>query len=145
MATILVVSGDSKGDFYPLGRRTNVIGRAEALPIQLLDDFVSRKHLQIRFDKETNRYYAADMKSKHGVFINAGRINDETPLVDRDIIRIGRTTLIFTERNFDDRRSALSRFKKPGERMRPTRLEWEPEDRDARSEPVLCRYVPDAT
>jgi len=123
MASIIVTSGDRKGDYYPLGRRTNVIGRVEALPIQILDDMVSRKHLQIRYDKDKNRYYALDMKSKHGVFINNRRIAEETALTDGDEILIGQTTLLFTEKDFDDRESALSHYKKVGERARPTHIE----------------------
>ena len=46
MASITVVSGESTGDYYPLAKRTMVIGRDEAVPIQVKDDRVSRKHLQ---------------------------------------------------------------------------------------------------
>jgi len=120
MASIIVATGPQKGDYYPLGHRTNVIGRDEALPIQVLDEHVSRKHLQIRFDPETNTYYALDMKSKHGLFINGNKIPHETPLTDGDQIGIGRTTLLFTLKDFEDRESALSHFKKVGERIRPT-------------------------
>lgn len=120
MASIIVATGPQKGDYYPLGHRTNVIGRDEAVPIQVLDEHVSRKHLQLRFDKDDGRYYALDMKSKHGVFINATKITDETPLADGDQIGIGQTTLLFTLKDFEDRESALSHFKKVGERIRPT-------------------------
>jgi len=123
MASIIIISGPQKGNFYPLGQRTNVIGRAEALPIQVLDDLISRRHMQIRYDKDKNQYYALDMKSKHGVFINGGKITKEAVLVDGDEILIGQTTLMFTEKDFDDRESALSHFKKVGERMRPTRVQ----------------------
>ena len=120
MASLIVTSGDQKGEFLPLGRRINVIGRAEALPLQILDDLVSRKHLRIRFDEKTNTYHAEDMNSKHGVFINQRRITEQTALVDGDEILIGNTTLLFTGKDFDDRESALSHFKKAGERDRPT-------------------------
>ncbi|MHC4566292.1 MAG: FHA domain-containing protein [Planctomycetota bacterium] len=120
MASIIVMSGAQKGDYYPLGRRTNVIGRDEGAPIQILDEHISRKHMQIRFDPDKERYYALDMKSKHGVFINGGRIHNETQLVENDQIHIGRTDLLFTEEDFSDRESALSHFKKVGERMRAT-------------------------
>jgi len=123
MATIIITSGDQKGDYYPLGQRTNVVGRAESIPIQILDDLISRKHLQIRFVKEERKYYALDMKSKHGVFINGGRITGQTALVDGDEILIGQTTLLFTEKDFNDRESALSHFKKVGERSRPTHIQ----------------------
>lgn len=124
MASIIVTSGVQKGDYYPLGQRTNVIGRAESLPIQLLDDLVSRKHMQIHFDKDKNQYSVVDMKSKHGVFVNGAKIGEETVLVDGDQVLVGQTTLLFTEKDFDDRESALSHFKKVGERMRPTRIDY---------------------
>ncbi len=123
MASIIIASGKQKGDYYPLGQRTNVIGRAEMLPIQVLDDLVSRKHLQIRYIKEEGKYYAVDMKSKHGVFINGGKIAEEATLVDGDEILIGQTALLFTDKDFDDRESALSHFKKAGERSRPTHIQ----------------------
>ena len=123
MASIIIMSGSNKGDYYPLGHRTNVIGRDEALLIQILDEHVSRKHLQIRFDKDRGKYFAFDMKSKHGVFINGRKIEAETALADNDQIYIGQTDLLFTEKDFTDRESALSHFKKVGERFRPTMIE----------------------
>ena len=123
MASIIIMSGPKKGDYYPLGQRTNVIGRDEALLIQILDEHVSRKHLQIHFDKDKGQYSALDMKSKHGVFVNGGKINNETALADGDQIYIGQTDLLFTEKDFTDRESALSHFKKVGERFRPTMIE----------------------
>ena len=62
MASIIITTGDQKGQFLPLGRRVNVIGRAEALPMQILDDMVSRKHLRIRYLPETNEYSAEDIE-----------------------------------------------------------------------------------
>ncbi len=120
MASIMVISGSSKGDYYPLGQRTNVIGRDEALPIQILDPKVSRKHMQIHYDKDKDQYWAIDMKSKHGVFINDRRISEETVLADNDCITIGQTDILFTLEDFTDRDNALSHFKKVGERRHPT-------------------------
>jgi pSer/pThr/pTyr-binding forkhead associated (FHA) protein len=123
MASIIVTSGEQKGEYLPLGRRTNVIGRAEALPMQILDDMVSRKHLRIKYDEEKNEHYAEDMNSKHGVLINNRKITVQATLKEGDQIRIGQTTLLFTTEDFDDRESALSHFKKVGERQRPTMIE----------------------
>ena len=120
MGSIIVMSGSQEGDYYPLGRRTTVIGRDEGLPIQILDEHVSRKHLQIRFDKVTQQYKALDMKSRQGVFINGNRISVDTPLADDDEVHIGRTTLLFTTKDFPDHESALTHFKKVGERKRST-------------------------
>ena len=91
--------------------------------MQILDDLVSRKHLRIWFNEDTNEYDAEDMESKHGVFINRRKINERTPLSEDDEIMIGQTTLLFTEEDFDDRASALMHYKKFGEKMRPTRIE----------------------
>ncbi|MGB2863123.1 MAG: FHA domain-containing protein [Sedimentisphaerales bacterium] len=123
MASIIVTTGEHKGEYLPLGRRTNVIGRAEALPMQILDDMVSRKHLRIRYDENTHQHNAEDMNSKHGVLINDRKITELTTLKEGDQIRIGQTTLLYTEKDFDDSESALSHFKKVGERQRPTMIE----------------------
>jgi len=123
MASIIVTSGEQKGEYLPLGRRTNVIGRAEALPMQILDDMVSRKHLRIWYDEKTKEHSAEDMNSKHGVIINNKRITEITILREGDQIRIGQTMLLYTDKDFDDRESALSHFKKIGERQRPTMIE----------------------
>ena len=120
MASLIITSGKKEGDYYPLGRRTNVIGRDEALLIQILDNMVSRKHLQIRFDEKANKYYAFDMKSRNGVYVNNQKIEGETPLTDGDVILVGLTTLLFAEKDFKDKDSALLHYKKVGERMRVT-------------------------
>lgn len=123
MASLIVISGKKKGEYLPLGRRTSVIGRAETLPLQILDDAVSRKHLQVRFAENDRRYYAEDMASRHGVFINHNRIKGETALTEGDQILIGQTTLLFTDKDFDDRESALQHYKKVGERSKTTRID----------------------
>jgi pSer/pThr/pTyr-binding forkhead associated (FHA) protein len=123
MASIIITSGEQKGEYLPLGRRTNVIGRAEALPMQILDDMVSRKHLRIRYDEHTNEHLAEDMNSKHGVIINNRKLTTPTVLKEGDLIYVGQTTLMFTEKDFDDRESALAHYKKAGERQRPTMIE----------------------
>jgi len=120
MASLIVTNGKQEGSYYPLGRRTNVIGRDEALPIQILDNMVSRKHLQIRFDPTTNRHYAYDMKSRNGVYVNSRRIEDEVALQDGDLIMVGMTSILFLDRDFKDKDSALMHYKKVGERMRVT-------------------------
>jgi len=123
MASIIVTSGNQTGEFLPLGRRTSVIGRAEALPLQILDDLVSRKHLRIRFDETTNRFYAEDMGSKHGTLLNRHKLAAATVLSEGDEILIGNTSLLFTQEDFNNRESALTHYKKYGERSRPTRIE----------------------
>ena len=123
MACIIITSGEQKGQYLTLGNRINVIGRAEALPMQILDDMVSRKHLRIRYDENSNQHFAEDMESKHGVIINNHKITQLTPLKEGDQIVIGQTTLMYTNEDFDSSESALEHYKKVGERQRPTMLE----------------------
>jgi pSer/pThr/pTyr-binding forkhead associated (FHA) protein len=120
MASIIVVSGSQKGEFLPLGKRANVIGRAENLTLQILDNLVSRKHIRIRYGDTTNKYYAEDLKCKHGVLINNRQITCETILSEGDEIVIGDTRWLFTDKDFDNRESALSHYKKVGEKKRTT-------------------------
>ncbi len=120
MASVIVTTGDQKGEFLPLGRRISVIGRAENLPLQVRDNLVSRKHLRIRFDEETGEYFAEDMGSHNGVYINNKKITEKTLLAEGDMILIGTTILMFTQDDFDDKDSALMHYKRAGEQMRVT-------------------------
>ena len=120
MASIIIENGKNQGYCYPLGQRITVIGRAESLLIQILDEKVSRKHLQIRYDNARKTYIATDMNSKHGVFINRMKITEETILMDEDRIYIGDTTLLFTMQDFPDTESALDYYKKAGQRRLST-------------------------
>jgi pSer/pThr/pTyr-binding forkhead associated (FHA) protein len=123
MASLIITSGEQKGEYLLLGNRINVIGRAESLPMQILDDMISRKHLRIRYDENSNQHFAEDMESKHGVIINNHKITQLTPLKEGDQIVIGQTTLMYTNEDFDSSESALEHYKKVGERQRPTMLE----------------------
>jgi pSer/pThr/pTyr-binding forkhead associated (FHA) protein len=120
MASIIITSGPNAGNYYPLGHRTNVVGRDEGASIQLLDEHVSRKHLQIRYEKEKDQYVALDMNSSHGVLVNDNRIGQDVALKDEDQITLGQSTLLFTLQDFPDRESALAYHKKVGERARGT-------------------------
>jgi pSer/pThr/pTyr-binding forkhead associated (FHA) protein len=120
MPSVIVTTGDQQGEFLPLGRRTSVIGRAENLPLQIRDDLVSRKHLRIRFDEQTGDYFAEDMGSHNGVYLNNRKIAEKTRLAEGDMIMIGTTVLMFTQKDFDDKDSALTHYKKVGEQMRVT-------------------------
>ena len=120
MGSIIVTSGKQKGEYLPLGRRTSVIGRDEAISLQILDAMVSRKHLRISYDQATRRYYADDMQSKHGVFVNKRRITESTVLTDGDEILIGDIRLMYTEKEFSSYDSALMHYKLRGQRERQT-------------------------
>ncbi|HEY8748509.1 MAG TPA: FHA domain-containing protein [Tepidisphaeraceae bacterium] len=120
MASLIVTTGRKTGKYYPLGQRTNVIGRDEGLLIQIVNEFVSRKHVQVRYKEETELYYATDLQSRHGTFVNGNRIYEEVPLAESDLLDIGGVTLMFTRQDFVNRESALAHFREVGERARHT-------------------------
>ncbi len=68
-----------------------------------------------------NQYYVkaiVDFTIAYG-----SKIDNETVLADCDQIHIGQTDLLFTEKDFADGESALSYYKKVGERIRPTMID----------------------
>lgn len=120
MPSITIVSGPNEGDYYPVGKRTLVIGRDEACPVQVVDARASRKHVQIRFDERTSQHVAIDMKSANGTFINGRTLIAEVPLIDGDIITIGESRIVYNEQEFPDKASALDHYKQRGQRGRST-------------------------
>ena len=121
MASLIIIDNTTRSTKpYPLGRRPLVIGRAENLPIQVLDDQVSRKHLKIGYDKGTKRYFVWDMHSRNGVYLNDMKVSMETALLEGDRLRIGQTDLLFTEQNPDDVEAPLHQYKKRGECQKQT-------------------------
>ena len=123
MASIIQTNTEEQGNYLPLGKRTNIIGRSEALPMQILDDQISRKHLKIRYEESTGRHLASDMSSHNGVFVNDRKIDQEIELKEGDVLRIGSAELFYTGKDFDDAKSALHHYKKVGERAKPTIVE----------------------
>jgi pSer/pThr/pTyr-binding forkhead associated (FHA) protein len=115
MASILIVSGSSEGDFYLLGRQSVTVGRDDGCHIQIADDAVSRRHLRIRLDAEHEKYYAQDMQSANGTLVNDHPICGDTPLADGDIIGLGQTQLMFFSIDFTDRETAFQHYRRRGE------------------------------
>jgi len=120
MPSLVVISGPSEGDYYPLGNRTVVIGRDESCPIQILDDLVSRKHVQIRHDESAGGFVATDLKSANGMSLNGRQISSEVSLEDGDVIEIGKSRITFYTAKFEDRESAWAHYKERGQKFRST-------------------------
>ena len=103
MATLLVVAGPSDGQCFPLKEhRLVAVGRDDQCTFQILDEEISRRHLQIRFDQDDSRHYAVDMRSANGVYVNGNRLTQDVALVEGDIIQIGRTQIRYLRDDFPD-------------------------------------------
>ena len=118
MASLIITSGKKRGKYFQLSQGSNVVGRDEAAPIQVKDEFVSRKHMEVRYSEDTDSYYASDAKSRHGTFVNGSRIYEEVPLTENDLLDIGGVTLMFTRKDFEDRETAMAYAMESQERMR---------------------------
>jgi pSer/pThr/pTyr-binding forkhead associated (FHA) protein len=121
MATIVVTAGPCEGQSFPLDvSRLVSVGRDDQCNIQLVDEQVSRRHLQIRFDPDEDQHYAVDMRSANGVFVNGGRLTDDRPLEEGDIIVIGQSELRYTQDEVDDIDMAIEQYRKKDEWKRGT-------------------------
>ena len=102
MASIQIIEGINAGDYFPIADGTIVVGRGDDCTIQLRDAQVSRRHIQIRFDKADESFFIKDLQSANGVFVNGERITNEEALGDNDTILIGESKLLFSTRSEDD-------------------------------------------
>jgi pSer/pThr/pTyr-binding forkhead associated (FHA) protein len=119
MASLLVISGSTAGDYYLLGQDPVVIGRDEDSPIQIVDEAVSRKHLRISPDGDES-YHAEDLDSANGTFVNDMPIGKSHPLGDGDVLRLGTTELMFSAIDFADGETAFQHYRQHGERDKST-------------------------
>jgi hypothetical protein len=90
VAAALVV--DATNQRYDLRTGSNVVGRGSDSDLQLLDQGVSRRHLDIQFDGDVATAY--DLGSTNGTSINGHEVGSQT-LRHGDVIRIGHTRIVF--------------------------------------------------
>ncbi len=126
MPSLVITHGQDIGDHFTLKDTITSVGRDDTCTIQVLDQQVSRKHLQVRFDPATNLHYAGDYRSANGVFVNGKQLLADVPLNDGDRIRIGNTTLIYFVADFADKAAAHAAVKKTGEWARETMTQSRP-------------------
>jgi hypothetical protein len=69
------------------------IGRSDEADVRIDDKFASSLHCRIY--SRGSDYFADDMGSTNGTYLNGGRLRSETRLSDLDEIRIGDTELRF--------------------------------------------------
>jgi pSer/pThr/pTyr-binding forkhead associated (FHA) protein len=77
----------------PLTKDVTTIGRKQA-DIILDDGKMSSTHAEIR--RTGNKFFIKDLKSTNGTYLNRKPISS-APLMDQDVVELGRTTLCFYE------------------------------------------------
>jgi pSer/pThr/pTyr-binding forkhead associated (FHA) protein len=78
----------------PLRGAVTHVGRGFAADLRLEDQSVSRRHAVIVHSPNAARLL--DDRSANGTFVNGRRVAEAT-LRDRDVIRLGRVTLVYVE------------------------------------------------
>ena len=120
MASLIVVSGKSKGCYLPLEECTTSVGRDEGCDAQILDEMVSRRHMEIRYWAPAACFQVVDLQSANGVFVNDSRINRPTLLRDGDVIMIGESRIVYTAGDLDDCEAADMMIRHRGQTGRST-------------------------
>jgi parallel beta-helix repeat protein len=91
-AWLVIVQGGGEGLEYPI-KDTVRIGRAVDNDIVLEDSQASRHHAAIV--QEAAGYSLQDLNSSNGTFLNERRVAEPRMLRDGDLIRMGKTILLF--------------------------------------------------
>ncbi len=122
MGTILVVAGRDRGGYYQLEAEAVVIGRDDTCDIQIVDEMISRRHMQIscKGEPQSRTYSVSDLQSANGVFVNGHQVSDDRALHDGDTIKIGETKLFFSTKRFRDLDTAMMYFKQRGQQDKGT-------------------------
>ena len=116
MACLVVTQGPAAGQHFALQNHLLIlVGRDDQCTFQLLDEQVSRRHLQIKLDEESGNHSAIDFDSANGVKVNGQRITDEAPLSDGDEIRLGESTVVYSAEDFADAQKAMDAWHRKGE------------------------------
>ncbi|MFZ4574346.1 MAG: FHA domain-containing protein [Phycisphaerales bacterium] len=122
MASLVVIEGPAQGTHFPLVEPLVSVGREDTCTFQLLDPYVSRKHLQVKFDARLGKHIAGDYRSGNGVFVNEKELLLDVPLVDGDRIRIGTSVIVYLSADHPDAATALAAAKQSGEWKRSTMM-----------------------
>lgn len=92
-AWLVEKTGPETGSRIPIYFNEVILGRSNEASIVISDNAVSLKHAKIKATR--NKFYLYDLVSENGTYLNGNKILRPKPLYDWDIIKIGRTELIF--------------------------------------------------
>lgn len=87
---LVVTDGSMRGTSIPLNENGLLIGRNPECSLVIDDDFASGRHLRIAPGEDGN-WYADDLNSTNGTFLNNQRIGTAARLEPGIPIRIGKT------------------------------------------------------
>jgi pSer/pThr/pTyr-binding forkhead associated (FHA) protein len=103
---LVMRSGPSIGQIYPLEKSEMVIGRDLGNEIVISDSEVSRRHARIFM--QGNNYVIEDLGSTNGTFVNAQRLTGSYVLRPGEIITFGETLSLVFEGTVDTDATVVS-------------------------------------
>ncbi|MGK7876551.1 MAG: GAF domain-containing protein [Xenococcaceae cyanobacterium] len=104
MAYLIYAPETANEKIYQLTFGTNTIGRSRTNSIRLMDDSLSRHHVEIAISEDS--FTIKDLKSLNHTFVNEVQI-DQCELKDGDLIRCGNLNFKFTEAIASPRQESL--------------------------------------
>ncbi|MCB1002625.1 MAG: FHA domain-containing protein [Acidimicrobiales bacterium] len=90
---LVVKRGPKAGSRFALAESVTTAGRHPESNIFLDDITVSRRHAEVR--RDADEYYASDVGSLNGTYLNRERITTPTRLANGDELQIGKYKLVF--------------------------------------------------
>jgi len=118
MPCLYVIAGPDEGTLLKLeGDDLITIGRGDDATMQLVDERSSRVHCGVEprqvtagdFGIAVKKWALIDKGSSNGTRVGAERIDGDVLLEDGDIIRLGRTSIVYLSDDCDDRDAAMAR------------------------------------
>jgi len=103
---LFVIQGADQGKRFEFKSGSVALGRDTSNPIRLHDTEVSRRHAELRLEREG--YRIVDLGSANGTYVN-GHPVEQTPLQSGDRVQLGQTVMLFHEGNGGPHRGLTAR------------------------------------
>ena len=106
VASLSVIQGADQGKRFEFMSSPLALGRDSSNAIRLQDTEISRRHAELRLDRDG--YRVVDLQSANGTFVN-GKAVDQSPLHSGDRLQLGQTVMLFHEGSVAARRDLIAR------------------------------------
>jgi len=106
VASLFVIQGADQGKRFEFLSGPVALGRDTSNPIRLHDTEISRRHAELRLEREG--YRIVDLGSANGTYVN-GQPIEQTPLQSGDRVQLGQTVMLFHETNGGRHRGLTAR------------------------------------
>lgn len=87
----VIVGGNGAGGAVRLTNETVTLGRGPECDLTIDDEYISTRHAVFR--QHEGLWYAEDLGSTNGTFVDAARIHGPTEVRIGSLVRLGKTTL----------------------------------------------------